>query len=198
MADRRFVGLQRAGRRSRRVRVIVRGGAGGCLLGLAHRELAGIVIGCAIAVGRITAVTAVVIGAEAKPFERTGVARVEVAGIGSSGIEGSRIDLARSLGGVSLGIVGVVIGSVAIIGVVDLAGHVRIIGVVDLVGHVRIMGFAGVAVAGGIGAGQELGVANRRRALRLDRRGVDPRDEGDEHEQDHQEEPGEPPSGAVA
>lgn len=198
MADPRFVGLQRAGRRSRRVRVIVRGGAGGCLLGLAHRELAGIVIGRAIAVGQITTVTAVVIGAEDKPFESTGVARVEVAGIRISGIEGSRIVLPGGLGGGSPCVVGDVIGYVGIIGVVGVVSHVGIIGVVDLVGHVRIMGFAGLAVVGGIGAGQELGVANRRRALRLAGRGVDPRDEGDEHEHDHQEEPGEPPSGAVA
>ena len=192
MADPRFVGLQRAGRRSRRVRVIVRGGAGGCLLGLAHRELAGSVIGGAIAVGRIIA-----IGAQDQPFESSGGARVEVAGIRISGTFGSRIVFAYGLGVVSPGIIGVV-GHVGVIGVVKLVGYVGIIGLTDFVGQVRIIGLAGPAVVGGIGAGQELGVANRRRGVRLAGRGVDPRDEGDEHEQDHQEEPGEPPSGAVA
>jgi hypothetical protein len=41
-------------------------------------------------------------------------------------------------------------------------------------------------------------VVNRQRARRLARRGIDPSGEGDEHEQDHEQEPGEPPPGPVA
>ena len=197
MAEPRLVGLERAGRRRGRVRVVVGERASRSLLGLAHREVAGRVLGQVVAGGGGAAVVLVLVRTPSSGRRGAGIEGGEI-GISSTG------GLRAIAGGASAGRFAhvVLLGPVRLVGLVEL---IRVVGFIDLLARLARLGLAATARAGGVDPGPAVGVASRRRgSVRVGRgpgrtgRGVGSRGEGDEHEQDHQGEPGEPPSRPVA